>query len=164
MSKWKFCFQTTQSLCFDSGFSSVHYGNKLNQCCTTVHIPKEINVMKWYLSMKFNKLIVVRWPYSDIDLGQHCLRYWIVACWLQAITWTNVDLSSVRYCIIHLRAISQMIPQPSIMKISLTMTYLKFHLNLPGVNELIWYLPWVVVFCSALILLTRWTLGDAAVY
>ena len=33
-------------------------------------------------------------PYSDRDLGQHCLWYWLVASWDQAITWTNVYLSS----------------------------------------------------------------------
>ena len=32
---------------------------------------------------------------------------------------------------IHLRAISQKIPQPSITKINLKITYLKFHSNLP---------------------------------
>ena len=33
-------------------------------------------------------------------------------------------------------AISQEMPQPSIMKICLKITYLKFHLNFPGANEL----------------------------
>ena len=37
----------------------------------------------------------------------------------QAITWTNVDLLSVRSTDIHLSAISQEIVQPSITKISL---------------------------------------------
>ena len=36
-------------------------------------------------------------PYRDIDMGQHWLRQ-------QAITWTNVDLSSV-FSDIHLKAI-----------------------------------------------------------
>ena len=49
----------------------------------------------------------------------------------------NVDLSSVRSLGIHLRVISQEIPQPSISKINLKLTYLKFHLNLSGANELI---------------------------
>ena len=38
---------------------------------------------------------------------------------------------------IHHRAISQEMPQPSITKISLKITYLKFHSNFPGVNELV---------------------------
>ena len=57
----------------------------------------------------------------------------------QAITWTNVDLSSVRSICIHLRAISQEIPQLSITKISLKITYIyaKYSTNLWGVNEII---------------------------
>ena len=31
-------------------------------------------------------------PDGDLDLGQHPLRWWLVAWWHQAITWTNVDL------------------------------------------------------------------------
>ena len=54
----------------------------------------------------------------------------------QAITWTNVDLSSVRSSSIHLRAISYEIPQPPFTKISLEITYLKLNWNLPGANEL----------------------------
>ena len=42
-------------------------------------------------------------------------------------TWTYVDLSSLSSSAIHLSAISQSIPQPSITKISLTITILKFH-------------------------------------
>ena len=37
---------------------------------------------------------------------------------------------------IHIRAISQEMPQPSITKIRLKITYLKFHSNFPGANEL----------------------------
>ena len=57
--------------------------------------------------------------------------------WFWTITWTNVDLSSLRYSGIHLRSISQEISQPSITKISLKINHLKFHLNLPGVSELL---------------------------
>ena len=73
--------------------------------------------------------------YGDIDLGQHWLRQWLVAWWHQAITWTNVDLWSVRSIGIHLRAILQKIPQPPIIKISLKITFLKFLSNLPGANK-----------------------------
>ena len=55
-------------------------------------------------------------PYGDKDLGQHLLRQWLVAWWHQAITWTNVDLSSITSSGIHLRAISQEMSQPSINK------------------------------------------------
>ena len=47
----------------------------------------------------------------------------------QAITWINVDFSVVMASDIQLRAISQEIPQPSVTvtKISLKITWLKFH-------------------------------------
>ena len=54
-----------------------------------------------------------------------------------AITWTNVYLSSGRSSDIHLKAISEDIPQPLITKVSLRITYLRFHANLSGANELI---------------------------
>ena len=58
-------------------------------------------------------------------------------CWRhQAITWTIVDWSSVKSSDIQIRAISQETPQPSITKIRLKITYLKFNSNLPGANEL----------------------------
>ena len=74
--------------------------------------------------------------------------HYLSQCWLrfvipngiwrhQAITWTNVDLSSVRSSDIHLRASSQEIPQPSITEIIRKIKYLKFHSNFPGANELI---------------------------
>ena len=44
---------------------------------------------------------------GDINLGQHWLRLWLVTWQHQAITWTNVDLWSVKSCGIHLRAVSQ---------------------------------------------------------
>ena len=63
-------------------------------------------------------------PYGDRDLGQH----WLNIAWRhQAITWTNADWSSVKSNDIHIRAISQEMPQPSITKIYLKITCLKFH-------------------------------------
>ena len=44
----------------------------------------------------------VIWWYKS---GQHLLRWWLVACWHQAITWACVE--SKVFCGIHLRAISQ---------------------------------------------------------
>ena len=75
-------------------------------------------------------------PYDGRDLGQHWLRWWLGAGWHHAITWTNVDLSSVKSYNNHLSAISQQVPQPSIGNIILKIAYLKFYSNLPGVNEL----------------------------
>ena len=51
----------------------------------------------------------------------------LVAWWHQAITWTNVDLLSVKPSDIHIRRIAQEIPQSSSTKISLKFTYVKFH-------------------------------------
>ena len=48
----------------------------------------------------------------------------------------NVDWSSVKSSDIHIKAISQQMPQPSITKIRLKITYLKFSSNFPGANEL----------------------------
>ena len=61
---------------------------------------------------------------GDKDLGQH---------WHQAITWTNVNLSSERSIDIHLRTISQAISPPSIAEMGLKIIYTIFHWNLPGV-------------------------------
>ena len=74
--------------------------------------------------------------YGDKDLCQHWLRQWRVAWWHQAITSANIDLLSVRSNEIHLRAISLVIPQPSVTKYGLKTTYVSFHSNLPGANEL----------------------------
>ena len=70
----------------------------------------------WFIYMDACKLLLImkltRWglvtSYGDRDLGFH---------WQQAITWTNVDLSSVRSSDIHLRVCSQEIPQLSITEI-----------------------------------------------
>ena len=76
-------------------------------------------------------------PYGDRDLGQHWLRKWLVAWQHQAITWTNIDWSSVMSSDNHIRAISHKMPQPSITKIHLKITYLKFNSNFSGANVLI---------------------------
>ena len=77
-------------------------------------------------------------PYGDRDWGQHGLRQWLVAWRHQAITWTNVDWSSVKSSDVHMRAVSQEIPQPLTTKISLKITRIKFTLDLPEANELMW--------------------------
>ena len=74
--------------------------------------------------------------YGDIDPGQHWLWQWLVVWWHQAITWTNVAWSSVKSNDIHIRAISQEMPQPSITKICLKITCPKFHSSFPGTTEL----------------------------
>ena len=46
---------------------------------------------------------------------------------LQAITWTNVEFSSFKSSDIHIGAVSQEMPQPSITKIRLKLTYVTFY-------------------------------------
>ena len=75
-------------------------------------------------------------PNGITELDQQWFRLWLVVWWHQTIIWTNVDLSSVTSNDNHLKAILQKIPLPSISKISLKMTYQKFHSNLQGANEL----------------------------
>ena len=91
-------------------------------------------------------------PYGDRDLGHHWLREWLVAWRHQPITWTSVDLSSVRSSDIHLRAISQEIPEPPITEFIWKIKYLKCHLNFPGANELSDQRPWPQDVDSALMM------------
>ena len=65
--------------------------------------------------------------YGNKYMGQHWLRWWLVAWRHQVFTWITVDLSLIKSPDIHLRAISQETPQPSITKIPLKITYLKLH-------------------------------------
>ena len=64
----------------------------------------------------------------------------VMACWVMApsnyLNQCRRHLSSVTSTDIHLRTISQEIPQPPITKIRLEITHLKFHLNLLEANEL----------------------------
>ena len=53
----------------------------------------------------------------------------------QAITWTNVDLSSVRSCGIHLRVISQWMSKPLFCITCLKIMILKLLPHLPGASE-----------------------------
>ena len=63
----------------------------------------------------------------------------VMACCLlaPAVTWANVDLSSVTSSDIYLGAISQEVPQPSIIKISLKITFLKISFKSPSANKLV---------------------------
>ena len=70
--------------------------------------------VNWY------ELIVVLWRLVETVETQH----WDQICH-QAISWTNIYISSVRSSDIHLRETSQGMPQPSITEMSLIITYLK---------------------------------------
>ena len=79
------------------------------------------------------------WPSDTIwrQISGSTLAQVMGCCWRHpAITWTNVDLSSVKFSDIHIRAISQEMPRPSITKICLKITCLKLHSNFPGTKEL----------------------------
>ena len=79
------------------------------------------------------------WPSDAIRRqGTESTLAQVMACCLTApsLYLNNVDLSSVRACGIHLRAISQEIPQPPFTKTSLKINYSKLNWNLPGAKEL----------------------------
>ena len=94
--------------------------------CITISLwPRHDDIMTWKLfplctgplwEMLLTQCGLVT-PYGDRDVGQLWLRQWLVAWRHQAITWTNVDWSSVKSSDIHIRTISQEMSQPSIIKI-----------------------------------------------
>ena len=57
-----------------------------------------------------NAWVNSQWPSDairDMHLSLHWLRKWLVAWRDQAITWTNINLSSVKSSCIHMRPIAQ---------------------------------------------------------
>ena len=72
---------------------------------------------------------------------ENCVNIGSGNCLLPDGTWTNVDLLSVRSSGIHLRAILQEIPQPSVNEINLKITYLKFNRIL--LTLIPWPLSWI---------------------
>ena len=77
-------------------------------------------------------------PCGDIDLGQHWFRQWLDAWRHHAITRTNIDLSLIRFCSIHLHSVSKVI----FSKLNLKIIPLKLLLYLPGVHENSFNFPW----------------------
>ena len=75
-------------------------------------------------------------PYRDMELSQPRLGYWLVAWRHQAITWTNVNLSSVKSLGIHVKALSLDDVKIPINKMRLKIAVLKWHLGLPGANAI----------------------------
>ena len=100
-----------------------HY---LSQCW-----PNELTKQKLYIS---SGVLAYALPGRQDMALTHC--HLVTVIWHQAITWINVDLSSLRSSHNHLRAVS-LETQPSITKITLKITYQKFQSNLPGTNQLI---------------------------
>ena len=83
--------------------------------CNLAHwvVSSSGGIMSWFISNLIPNTIVTHTCISRV-MGCH-----------QAITWTNVDWSSVKSSDIHIRAISQEMPQPSVTKICLKITCLR---------------------------------------
>ena len=94
-----------------------------------IHITHRIVFLKitYFNSLRPNDTIW--WQISGSTLAQ------VMACCLTAPSHYLNQCWLIISCI-HLRTISQEIPQPSTTRISLKIIYLKFNLNLPGANEL----------------------------
>ena len=69
-------------------------------------------VITWYVLFGKTSVYTINslWPSGDIDLGQHWFRWWLVSWGHQATTWSNVNLSSMKFSDIHLWAILQDMP------------------------------------------------------
>ena len=76
-------------------------------------------------------------PYDNIGLSQHWLRQWLGAWGNQAITWSNIDLSPVKFCSIHLRSLSHEDLKIPTSKTTLKSEFLKWYPDYPRVNELV---------------------------
>ena len=92
-------------------------------------------------------------PYGDRDLGQLWLTLWLVAWRHQAITWTNVDLSTLRSYGIHPRALSWEDLKIHTNKTRMKFEFLKSHPDLLGTNELMCH----AAFYNAFVNITDWT-------
>ena len=99
--------------------------------CYIIVIIREVGLWNKRLSFYLIAAGDATWRHRSESTLAQAMAWW----WHQAITWTNVDLSSVRSSNNHLRANLQETSQPSITKISLEITFLKFNLNLTEANE-----------------------------
>ena len=82
--------------------SAVMYRSDISRSFSSIrkdfkYLYLSMSLTKWYTCIMLTHCGLVM-PYGDRDLGQHWRH--------QAITWTTVDLSSIRSSGIHLRAIS----------------------------------------------------------
>ena len=102
---WKYCLQSDGHLsrpqCIDLPGSTLELFAKLVE-------PVSVSDL-WCAACMATVAYLCSWitqintltPCGDIDLGQH----WFVAWQHQAITWTDVDFSSMEFCGIHLTTI-----------------------------------------------------------
>ena len=77
--------------------------------------------------------------YGNIHLGQHWLRLWLVAWWHQAITWTNVDVSSLAICAVQFYWKCKVLHR----KIPLGNVISRYFSNVPGGCELTYVMVYV---------------------
>ena len=93
-----------------------------------------MKLLLMFAAEKVLRLLVIPWLLNlflfQVNIHNKTALYW------KSIL-IHVDSTSVRSNDIHLRAISQVIPQPAITQFTLEITYLEFHLILPGTYGLI---------------------------
>ena len=114
-------------------------GHRFACWCLGAKAPCNQHLQHWprvYCTTMYIIFINSLWPNDAIWRHRSMSTLTQVMACCQAITWTSVDSSSVRSSDIQLRATQPKIVHPSITKISLKITCLKFYLNLPGANEL----------------------------
>ena len=123
--------QTSASLLFTKTFIQAQIKEKIK---ATRHWPLcgEFTGSQWISHTK-GPITRKMFQFDDVimscgvgDPDQHWFRKWLVAWLEQAITRTNVDLSSMKFSDTNLMANSQDISQTSINKISFTIMYLNF--------------------------------------
>ena len=105
--RWAITWGNDNSFHYISFPIAIYETNLLN---VTRQLSQQVDLVRKNTHIYFLKPQLTHWSlvtiYGDRDLGQHWLRYWLVAWRHQAITWTNVDLLSITSSGIHLRAIS----------------------------------------------------------
>ena len=88
---------------------AVHLRIKNVQDISHWNVFKKIHIKNYHISQGQMRYPLTHWglvmPHGDRELSQLWLRQWLVAWRHQAITWTNVNLSSVTFSDIHLRAL-----------------------------------------------------------
>ena len=100
------------------------------------------------------QFILTHWRHMATDLGQRRIRWWRVALRHQTITWIIVDLITVRFSVINLRAISQENPGHQSQNLSwqLRLNFLSNLTRANGLSYLAKYHPHIsskVCYCSS---------------
>ena len=117
---------TTNQVLISYIIAMCQYASRFQSSTNTITEEIERKYKSW--------LINAQWHHR---FGQHWLRLWLSAWRHKTITWTNVDLSSVRFSGIHLRVVSYAMPQASTTKVAFQINHLKFNWNLQGYIEVL---------------------------